>query len=1394
LEGDILGSEHFYVQVSGKYIDADFSTTGAGEGPLQYRPKHYVPFHVPIYDESKTRQARNAATYLGRKATDIPAVYQWPYRPEMQFSVFDLEVKKIKRTDTNGAVVDILPAGSDSDPNSIPALASSDVNVDLLYNLIQTEFNGSTVLDPFGPQRELIFAFGEHEIPASIEADKTISFKNLSDLSQLQPEDFLSIRLYQNSDMENILWEFAFSLKPEPLPYTAFVTADDAKIDLSVYLPGHEIDQNKPPKKVTIRWDVAGPTGGSITNPITSSSNGIFTNTLTTSKHAKDEFMVTATVVASEDEKYVVGTKSTFGPFIVTTGEPYRLELGGDINELPLDTLSTATVKLTAYDANNNLLADGTPVEWRIDYDGELLSSTTNSISNGESNAVYRVGDKSLPTSVVAKVGNAESSFTINKRPLNVVASSSSTTLRTRTTESAIITVTATDPSGASVPDGTPVDWSNAVGVLTDAQPSLINGKATAILTAGNVPGEGMVLAVVAGQEAKITIQHVPNLARGTYATFEHAAIVAAPSNGVVTIDTLGGPVNHAYINTTNLTIHGAPGATFNLSAGGFYTPNAEPDIHFAMNGTTEDQNGINVITDIKSGVVAKIFGDVAEDNLNAFTVPGTSLAFNGGHLIVGNTPEIEIKNDLFINLRFRANSSNEDQVLIRKGTGTVTAYSLKLINGGTTLMGEVETDTGTYTTQISAPVVTGTWYIAGLRIRNGQLQIGLNEFRSSVAISGVLQGENTGVAIGGAQFIGNIDDINIGSETIGNALVTFAGGGISQSISLDTSGTATVAVSATGNLPLMGHRVGFSIDNGVSVTENEQQKDLNYVDVATNILFSLVGINSAYASEVAGQQEAGLVIAKPESWGYIAEWVGKRFFGENFDAIKRAAIFVAQLTSISDVYVLVKNIVALIRGGNDFDGFETTFAVIGVGITVAGIFTGGTALSLKGGMLAVKPVLKALFETGAKDILKVMVIAGKYLFRLVKDIITDPKVAKQSLKELADSFIAIVKDTSGGLFRALYKIVRSPLDLAAYIRVTARGGKCFAINEFNGSQQLRYANSDMNFPTGVMHEVASEVVDLLVGKNAYAAGACIEPMLYIKSVAADTGVYGARAANIARDMTHSVDFLQKQGINVTAEMMSGMQSFAKAATLNGKQGTLKNLIKRYATRLDNGMTPQTSVSEVLHLIEKYEKSGKDGVAGAISVLGGTVGRGVNDSKADAVRFAMRYLERDSKLKNAFSGFEVAEDVIVDGVKLRARRYDAVANGIDLEVKNWSSGAKQWKKAVDKLNDADLENFLAGTGKVSRSGEEVEWISDVLKHAPAFDNLKWVINSKASGVKLSLKQDMLDVLENKKLRTLFEKKLGGSEAVDVMIRNFKKPGGIFDKVVTFAEDLPVSNL
>ena len=224
-----VSNDHFYLHVCGaKYADRSdcaqhYAPNAHAQGALRYRPAHYVPVRVPLYDEALTqltklqlRDSLNNATNDTDRQHWLDALrnadpnYRWLYRPEMQFSVFELKMRKINRIDALGGVLDILPAGRDTDPATIPLITSYDQQLQLLYDLVGSQFS---VLPPFGPERELIFALGENELRAVVAKDQTLVFTNLDTLDKLQPEDFLSIRLYQNSDAQNILWEFAFVMR-----------------------------------------------------------------------------------------------------------------------------------------------------------------------------------------------------------------------------------------------------------------------------------------------------------------------------------------------------------------------------------------------------------------------------------------------------------------------------------------------------------------------------------------------------------------------------------------------------------------------------------------------------------------------------------------------------------------------------------------------------------------------------------------------------------------------------------------------------------------------------------------------------------------------------------------------------------------------------------------------------------------------------------------------------------------------------------------------------------------------------------------------------------------------------------------------------------------------------
>ena len=89
----------------------NFEEIGAAEnGPLQYRPSYYMPFKVSFFDEQATpavAQAQAAALKTGWETGDpipvldnIEKVYQWHYRPEMQFSLFDFDIDELEMLTT----------------------------------------------------------------------------------------------------------------------------------------------------------------------------------------------------------------------------------------------------------------------------------------------------------------------------------------------------------------------------------------------------------------------------------------------------------------------------------------------------------------------------------------------------------------------------------------------------------------------------------------------------------------------------------------------------------------------------------------------------------------------------------------------------------------------------------------------------------------------------------------------------------------------------------------------------------------------------------------------------------------------------------------------------------------------------------------------------------------------------------------------------------------------------------------------------------------------------------------------------------------------------------------------------------------------------------------------
>ncbi|MFO1369525.1 MAG: RHS repeat-associated core domain-containing protein [Marinagarivorans sp.] len=240
LKDNLTSSEHFYIHVTGtaKNEKPDFSTPSNSES-LAGRPQKITPFLTPQFDEnsdwfylSAWNQAKQK--FIAKEGDTVKPIkplpaYEWVYRPEYQFSQLALEVTSIKTqfTTSNGVNTQtILPSPDEPGANAIDPNADL---LDLFYGLTQQSQPRLPAIDG---EQELVFSLGAEEVKASLDANGKVTFKDLEHLSRLQPQDLLTLRLYDNNDAGNVLWQYAFEIYGEKALSRAHLLAlfNDTKV------------------------------------------------------------------------------------------------------------------------------------------------------------------------------------------------------------------------------------------------------------------------------------------------------------------------------------------------------------------------------------------------------------------------------------------------------------------------------------------------------------------------------------------------------------------------------------------------------------------------------------------------------------------------------------------------------------------------------------------------------------------------------------------------------------------------------------------------------------------------------------------------------------------------------------------------------------------------------------------------------------------------------------------------------------------------------------------------------------------------------------------------------------------------------------------------------------
>ncbi|WP_285960458.1 hypothetical protein [Pseudomonas tohonis] len=395
----VLAKQHLYLQVTGQpeNRNPDFSSNGSGSGVLKYRPTHYVPVRVPLNDEEASelsRQAyRKAVKSFPQQTFKKPEPrYEWKYRPEMQFSLYDLTVDQIKRKELAS------DAGTKIDLNQA-AITASDRVIDFLYSLLQSQF---AQLDPFDMkgEREMVLAMGGSEVKVKYGPSNTIQFTDLNHLSALQPEDFMSIRLYANNDVSNILWEWAFDnivLLPAPTPggETIKVSADDAALvsqglNAVVLRPNEE----KNSQRYSLSWSVSG--NGQLEKASDTNVTGTFANSVKLTTKTGNR----ATVTAKFSEPYVIDPKTA--TFEIVPGKPHTVTVNAQ-GRTAISGAGKVTLDILAKDKFGNTVADGTLVEIQgediaVSGDAETVNGKVQLVLKGdkeagEKNYSIKVGD-----------------------------------------------------------------------------------------------------------------------------------------------------------------------------------------------------------------------------------------------------------------------------------------------------------------------------------------------------------------------------------------------------------------------------------------------------------------------------------------------------------------------------------------------------------------------------------------------------------------------------------------------------------------------------------------------------------------------------------------------------------------------------------------------------------------------------------------------------------------------------------------------------------------------------------------------------------------------------------------------------------------------------------------
>ncbi len=804
IASNLSKSEHFYVHVVGTQKDETpvFDVDDAKDPPYDTRPALLTPFLVPMFDEAPTFEEYYAYRELlsNYDPDDQDAIeptkplpsYAWQYRPEYQFSQYELEMQNINRINNAGTddeeTTDILDV-------TTPVIASSDQLIEAVYSLIS---NDAERLTPIDGEQQLVLALGEDESLVTLGKDQTIRFENIEHLSSLDPEDYLNMRLYVNHDAANVLWEWAFyQVAISPNSETELggiyeISVDDKELPVSAIV----LDGNTDGSKTYLgSWSVEGV--GSYLNALPmKNTDGIFINTLNLPTISG----ITNRVLFKLEDG---SAGKIYSAYIETVpGVPANLSVtsGG---AAAVSDMGAITGEVTVTDQFENSVEDGTPVHIRTD--GDAVVITDGLTANGKVSFSVKGGFTAGSQNLVVTVGNLETSKSIEIAPIELTVDVDALV---DVKEKVPVTFSVTSPVADDL-TGLVLNVGATKGELADER-LVISGKtAQTELYAGEFPGSGQVVGYFSG-----------GLATANYEVDYKEGLVSSEYNLLVGDETADGsfsvPVDQTrfpeapsslsvdYVTASTVTIKGAPGEAKVAELGNLLQPNIEPVLHYSMNTVFGDNNVLdyylllnaktsnNGVDPFDQGAVVSNTVGVSNDSKTGF---GKSFTFDGNAKVaVQNVGILQPAQGAGFTLDIKPSAPD----------GSVVDYqsaAMRLFQSSGQLVLEIDTVDGRFSVT-SDQVSLNEWHSVGAHYKDNKLLLQIDDKIYGVPASGSLvtnASVNQGIIIGG-DFKGSVDRFSVFDWTA-PALTTFSDGSLSKQITIGPDGKMTLPIVSTGKL-----------------------------------------------------------------------------------------------------------------------------------------------------------------------------------------------------------------------------------------------------------------------------------------------------------------------------------------------------------------------------------------------------------------------------------------------------------------------------------------------------------------------------------------------------------------------------------------------------------------